>query len=144
MTKLTLVTILLTAALSTAGAASNESLESLKARADGAELKKQPELFTKVAQFQLQEFAKASEEGNPEQAEEALQDILEYGIKAAQSSQETGKRMKQTEIAIRKISSRLEDIGRTLSFDKRQPVESAIEKLESARTDLLHHMFRKR
>jgi hypothetical protein len=123
--------------------ANNESLESLKARAAQAESGKQVELFRKVAEWQLNELSQAYQEGNPERAESALHDILEYGVKAAEASEATRKDMKKTEITIRRISSRLEDIRRTLSFEERQPVAAAIEELDKARTSLLHSMFRK-
>jgi hypothetical protein len=143
MLKLLLTTVLI-AGVSVPAAAKNESLESLKARAASADSSQQVELFTRVAELQLEQLSVAYEQGNPEQVEAALHDILEYGLKAAKSSQDTGKRMKQTEIAIRKIANRLEDIRKTLSFEERQPVATAIERLESARTDLLHHMFKKK
>ena len=51
--------------------------------------------------------------------------------------------MKQTEIAMRKMSRRLEAIRKTLEVDDRPPVGEAIQKLESARSELLNRMFRK-
>jgi membrane-bound lytic murein transglycosylase len=141
MKRSVLIVLLMTALA--AVAANNEEVESLKARAANTNRGDQVKLFTRVAELQLKELSKAYEQGNPEQAEAALHDVLEYGVKAAQSSEESRKRMKQTEIAIRKISNRLDDIGKTLSFDERQPVTEAVKKLEDARSSLLHAMFRK-
>lgn len=120
-----------------------ESIESLKARAATARDKQQVELFTKIAERQLQEADKAYDDGNVQQAEAALNDVRDYGVKAAQVSAQTGKKMKHTEIALRKISTRLEVIRKTLSVDDRPPVVAALEKLEQARTELLNRMFRK-
>ncbi len=143
MTKVTLLIVALLALMSAAAVASNETLESLKARAADAEGSKQVELFAEVAERQLEQVAKAYEAGNDEKAQQALRDVLEYGLKAADTSRATGKRMKKTEITIRKIANRLEDISRSLAFDERPPVKQAIEKLENARTALLHTMFTK-
>jgi hypothetical protein len=145
MKKWTILILLLLTALA-AAAANNEEVESLKARAATAteDANDRVKLFTKVAQLQLKQLSKAYDQGDPGQAEAALRDVLEYGVKAAESSEESRKRMKQTEIAIRKISNRLDDISKTLSFDERQPVASVIKKLENARSNLLHAMFRKR
>jgi hypothetical protein len=120
-----------------------ESVEALKARAEKAHPKEQVELYTKIAERQLEALDKAYNGGAMQQAQAALADVVHYGVKAAQVSSQTGKRMKNTEIAMRKISTRLEAIRRTLDTDDRPPVGDAIQKLEAARTELLNRMFRK-
>jgi hypothetical protein len=120
-----------------------EPIESLKARADQAQPKDQVELFTRVAERQLNSLDKAYNGGTVREAQEALADVVTYGVKAAQVSSATGKRMKQTEIAIRKISGRLEAIRKTLEVDDRPPLADANQKLETARNELLNRMFRK-
>ena len=47
------------------------------------------------------------------------------------------------DLALRRIGQRLEIIGKTLDSDDRPPVDDAVQKLDSARTDLLQTMFRK-
>lgn len=120
-----------------------ESIDALKTRAAAARDKEQVDLLTKVAERQLQTADKAYNDGDVQQAQAAVNDVSEYGVKAAQVSAETGKKMKHTEIALRKISTRLEVIRKTLTLDDRPPVASAIEKLEQARSELLNRMFRK-
>ncbi len=120
-----------------------ESIDSLKARAAAAPANDQVKLFTKIAERQLQELDKAYTDGNVQQAEAALRDISDYGVRAAHASSETGKHMKHTEIALRKISNRLDDIRKTLNVDDRPAVASAVERLEQARSELLNRMFRK-
>jgi hypothetical protein len=120
-----------------------ESIESLKARADQTKTKDQVELFTRIAERQLDSLDKAYNGGTVREAQAALADVVTYGVKAAKVSGETGKRMKQTEIAMRKISSRLEAIRKTLEVDDRPPVADAVQKLETARSELLNLMFRK-
>ena len=120
-----------------------ESVESLKARAATAHPKDQVELCTKIAERQLDALDKAYNGGTVQEAQLALADVVTYGVKAAEVSGETGKRMKNTEIAMRKMSGRLEAIRRTLDVDDRPPVADAIQRLETARTELLNRMFRK-
>ncbi len=120
-----------------------ESLDALKARAAAAPPKEQVELFTRIAEYQLQAADKAYSDGNVQQAAAALHDVADYGVKAARASAQTGKKMKHTEIALRKISSRLEVIRKTLNVDDRPAVVSVLEQLEEARTELLNRMFRK-
>ena len=144
MNKLFAAILLVLVSLATLSAANDESIESLKARAAAASGSKQVELFTEIAEHQLGAVAKAYDEGQTKQAEVALHDVQEYGLKAAQTSQETGKRMKNTEIAIRKISDKLEDLSRSIDTDERPPVTKALKQLEAARSELLRYMFRKR
>lgn len=141
MKKLLIIVVVL---LSVAALADKqESLDSLKARADKANPKEQVELFTRIAEHQLDTLDKAYNGGTAQDAQSALADVVTYGVKAAEASGQTGKHMKHTEIAMRKMSARLEAIRKTLDVDDRQPVADGIQKLEGARNELLNRMFRK-
>ncbi len=120
-----------------------ETVESLKARAEAAQGKQQVELYTKIAEQQFKVASAAYEHGDTKQAQAALADVVNYGVKAARAAATTGKRMKQTEISLRRITDQLENIRKSVDTDERPPVADAIQKLESARTDLLNSMFRK-
>ncbi len=141
MKKLSLILILLLAPASWAD--KEDSVAALKARAEHSHPKEQVELFTEIAQHQLDALDKAYSGGTVQEAQSALADIVEYGVKAADLSGQTGKKMKHTEIALRKMTGRLENIRRTLDVDDRPPVAEAIQKLETARTQLLNRMFSK-
>jgi hypothetical protein len=141
MKKLRIIVLVL---LSAAALADNqESVAALKERADKAQPKDQVQLYTKIAERQIDALDQAYNGGTVLEAQTALADVVNYGVKAAQLSSDTGKHMKHTEIAMRKMSARLEAIRKTLDLDDRPPVADAIQKLETARTDLLNRMFRK-
>jgi len=142
MKKLLIIVVVLLSALAWAFD-KQESIESLKARADQAQPKDQVDLFTRIAERQLDSLDKAFNGGTVRQAQAALADVITYSVKAAQVSGATGKRMKQTEIAMRKISGRLEAIRKTLEVDDRPPLADAVQKLDAARSELLNRMFRK-
>ncbi len=139
------ILIIALALLSVAAVAADkrESIEALKARAEQARPKDQVELFTRIAEHQLEALDKNYSDGNIPQARAALADVQNYGVRAAHTSVETGKRMKKTEIALRKIGGRLEAIRKTLEVDERPPVAAATQKLENARSALLNSMFKK-
>lgn len=129
-----------------AGAAAKDqpdTVESLKQRAEAAEGSKQIELFIKVAERQMQAADKAFDAGNTDVGQAAVQDVATYCLKAIDSAKDTHKRMKQTEIAVRKITEHLNDMKRSLSVDDRPPVGAAIDKLDKARSDLLAAMFKR-
>jgi hypothetical protein len=119
-----------------------ESIETLKMRADSAQPRDRVELCIRVAERQLDALDKAYNDGTIQQAHAALADVLSYGVRAADLSGKTGKRMKQTEIALRKMAGRLEAIRKTLAVDDRPPVADAIQQLETARSELLNSMFK--
>ena len=129
-------------AITSVASEKKETLEQLKARAQSAEGKHEIELATEIAERQVKATDEAYSAGNVEQAQAALTDVVEYGVRAAKEATNTGKRMKQTEIALRKISDRLDSIGKSIDVDSRPPVEDARRKLEAARNDLLFRMFK--
>ena len=142
MKKLLIIVVVLLSALAWASD-KRESIESLKARAGQAQPKDQVELFTRIAERQLDSLDQAYSGGTVREAQAALADVVTYGVKAARVSSATGKRMKQTEIAMRKIEGRLEAIRKTLEVDDRPPLADAVQKLETERSELLNRMFRK-
>lgn len=120
----------------------NETLEQLKAKAETTEGKHQIDLMTEIAERQLKSADDAYGAGNVDQAQTALKDVVEYGVRAAKEATNTGKHMKRTEIALRKIADKLDNIGKSVDFDTRPPVLEAVKKLEAARNDLLFRMFK--
>jgi hypothetical protein len=142
MKKRLIIVVVLLSALAWASG-QQDAIEALKARADQAQPKDQVDLFTHIAERQLDALDKAYNGGTVREAQAALADVVTYGVKAAQISSATGKRMKQTEIAMRKISGRLEAIRKTLDLDDRPPLAAAVQKLDTARNELLNRMFRK-
>jgi hypothetical protein len=142
MRRVTIVFLLAMIAITSVASEKKETLEQLKARAQSAEGKHEIELATEIAERQVKATDEAYSAGNVEQAQAALTDVVEYGVRAAKEATNTGKRMKQTEIALRKISDRLDSIGKSIDVDSRPPVEDARRKLEAARNDLLFRMFK--
>ena len=57
---------------------------------------------------------------------------------AAKSS---GKRLKQTEIELRKLEKRMQDIAESLNLDDRPPVLKSVDEIEQMRAGLLAAMF---
>jgi hypothetical protein len=50
--------------------------------------------------------------------------------------------LKDTEIAMRKMSVKLRDMKRKLTFEDQAPLQTASDHLETLRTTLLSHMFK--
>ena len=121
--------------------ASADTTAELVARAASARIEDQPALYMKAAEQQLKAADKLYSDGKPEQAAALIGEIEDYSAKATDASISSGKRLKNTEIDIRKISTRLRDIQHSLSYDDQAPVKAAVDKLEQLRTRLLDRMF---
>ena len=119
------------------------SLEELKARVQHAKPDERTSLCTQIAERQVEAFDKLYTDGKATEAEAALHDVVSYAQQASDSAAQTGHRLKNTEIAMRKMSHRLSDIKRTLPFEEQASVQSAIDTLDKIRTDLLSRMFGK-
>jgi len=130
------------ALLSAAAAALPEDdIAKLKAKAQAATGGKQAELYAKLAERQAQVVSDHYEAGNADAAKAAVEELLGYAHKARDIARATRKKVKNTEISIRKAARKLEDVSRTISVDDRPVVDDAIQQLERIRRELLGVMF---
>lgn len=135
---------LLLLACSLAALARHESLDELKAKLKSAKLSDQPKLCLEIAHQQLDAMEKAYQAGQTEQARGLLQDVVNYAQQAGDAARKSRKHIKKTEIEVRKMSRRLQDLKLTLDVDSRPPVQDAVNHLEHIRTQLLMQMFSER
>lgn len=142
MKRTTLILVLVLLGVAAYASDKNDTIEQLKAKAESADGKHQIDLLTEIAERQLKTTDEAYGAGNVDQAQAALKDVVDYGVRAAKEATNTGKHMKRTEIALRKIADKLDNISKSVDFETRPPVDDAVKKLEAARNDLLFRMFK--
>jgi hypothetical protein len=135
-----LLTFVLASALA-ANAKKEETLEELKARVDSATLEQRVGLCLEIAERQLDAADKLYTANNVDGGRAAVSDVITYSEKARDAAVESGKKLKQAEISVRKMAHKLRDIKGTLNFDDQAPVQDAVNHLEKVRTDLLTKMF---
>lgn len=126
-----------------ASAKKSESDKDLIARAQSARVEDQPALYIELAERELKAAHDLFHEGKSADARSAVNEIVTYSQKAHAAAAASNKKLKNTEIAFRKMALKLRDIKQTLNYEDRQPVQTAEDRLESFRTDLLSHMFPK-
>jgi flagellin-specific chaperone FliS len=137
------VALLLTLSLALFAQSSPDRLAQLKAKAAAANPSEQEKLFLEIARAEFGEAKNAYAAGNAQQAQLALSDLESYARRASQLALEHRKRIKNTEIELRKISDRLKNLKPTLNVEDRAPVQQAIDTIEKLRTDLMSKMFSK-
>jgi len=131
--------LLLTGCLS--AKSTEEPLEALKTRAEHARPSDQPHLFATIARREVNEVDRFYTEGDLSSATKAVDDLVRYAGRAAETAQKSGKHLKDTEILLRETARRLDDVRRTLNFEDRPQVEAAVKQVEKFRQQLLDHMF---
>ncbi|HWR14572.1 MAG TPA: hypothetical protein VN577_07070 [Terriglobales bacterium] len=122
--------------------AKEETIEQLKAKAEAAEPKKRPDLYSELSRRQL-EAADQVYGSDVDRARKMVEESLRSSEIAAQSAIDTGKDLKKVEIRLRKISDRMAELSRSWAFDDRQPLKTGEERIDALRTKLLERMFRK-
>jgi hypothetical protein len=124
--------------------AQQENVDQLKQRIEHSSPADQVRFCLHVAQAQLQHVDDLYKAGDTANARRALQDVETYAVRAANTSAQSGKHMKDAEIAVRKISERLNNIARDADFDERPPIKASIAKIDNAHDKLLAKMFSKK
>ena len=122
-------------------ASEHESLEQLKVRVEAASPKDRVSLALQVAQRQIATADTLFKDGKSDDAKAAVQDAVTYTERAGQAATQSGKKLKEAEIFIRKLAHKLSDIKRSVSFEDQPPVQDAVDHLERIRTQLLSKMF---
>ena len=122
-------------------AVASDSIPELKARADQAHGGEQAKLCLEYAQRELEEADALYTKGDVEKAQAEVEEVVTYAKKAAEVATSSGKRLKQTEIGLRELAKRMRDIGNSLAFEDRAPVNKGVDEIEQARSTLLNKMF---
>lgn len=118
-----------------------DPLAILKQRAEAARGGARVRLFIDLARQHLdladQEFAA----GAADRAQQRVHDALGAVEQATEASLHSGKRLKETEIELRKLQHRCDEIAHSVDFQDRPPLAAAVKKLEQLRQKLLDRMF---
>ena len=97
----------------------------------------------RAAVAELKVATKLYNDGQVDDARNILNELVTHSEKAAAAATKSRKRVKNTEIDLRKMSEKLRDLKRTLNFEDQPPVQAATDHLEDLRTNLLALMFSK-
>lgn len=135
--------VVATAALISWGSHKEASLEELKSRVETAKPDDRAGLCIQIAERQVESADKLYTDGKLDEAQAAMHDVVSYSQKAVDAASHTGHKLKNTEIALRRMTHRLGDMKRTLAFENQAAVQNAADVLEKLRTDVLNRMFGK-
>jgi hypothetical protein len=117
------------------------SLEQLRQRAQAASGGDRAKLFTELSRQEMETANQYFTTGEVAKAQEQVKQSEADAEKGADAALTSDKRLKQTEIELRKLQKRTEDIRHTLSVDDRPALQAVEDKLEELRRSLLQKMF---
>jgi signal transduction histidine kinase len=137
------VAALITGLTARATPPAEQTLDELKARISSASTGEKPRLCLLIAQRQLEEADKAYAAVENERGQASLTDALAYTEMARDYAIQAHKNEKQTEIAVRGMIRKLNDMLHTLSHEEQTPLKNAVGRLQHVRDDLLKAMFPK-
>jgi len=123
-----------------AALAEEKNLGQLKAEAGrpGAD---QAKLCAEVAERLVPVADKLFTDGESVKGHDTVQEILQYGKRARELAINNRKKMKDTEIHLRRCRRALENMRRTLAAEDRPAVEAVEKQLEQFGEDILEAMF---
>lgn len=119
------------------------TLEQLKASVSTAKVGDKAKLCVQIAEKQLNETDRLYAASDYEKAQSALMDVVTYAELARDYAIQSHKYEKQTEIAARGMTRKLNEIRHSVGRDDQPPLEDAISRLERVRDDLQSAMFKK-
>jgi ABC-type transporter Mla subunit MlaD len=135
--------IIVTALLATGVAAADHQADytALKTRAASAKVGEQDKLYAQLAMRATEVANDHYTAGDVTKAQAAIDEVVSCAEKARAAALQTNKNLKQTEITLRETLRRLDDLRRTLAVEDRPYVETAINRIETVRKQLLDQMF---
>jgi hypothetical protein len=141
LTKTIAIVLLLLGTAAVCSARREEPLKQLMAKADAASAGEQADLCMQVAERELKLTIDSYKANKPEDGRVSLQQIVKYADKAHFAAMHSGKKLKPTEIKVRRIASHLRDLKFNVDADDQPLVQAAVDKLEDFRTEILKSMF---
>lgn len=137
------IAALLAAFVASPMAAKEQTLDELKSRLSSTSVGDRPQLCLQIAERQLDDADKLYTAFDSEKAQVSLTDVVTFSELARDYSIQSHKHQKQTEIAVRKMTRKLNDLKHVVSRDEQVAVQNAIDRLQRVRDDLLLAMFPK-
>jgi hypothetical protein len=124
-------------------ASGGPTVEELKARLASAGPGAKPHLCLQIAERQLAEADKLYAALDDEKARATLTDVVTYSEMARDNAIQSHKYLKQTEIAVRGMVRKVNEILHARAHEDQAALQDALKRLQRVRDDLLIAMFPK-
>jgi hypothetical protein len=122
-------------------ASKDPTVEELKDRLKSTSIGDRPRLCLQIAERQFDATNKSFAGDESDKAKASLTDVVAFSELARDYAIQSRKHQKQTEIAVRTMARKLNDLKHTVAHDDQPAVQDAIDRLQRVRDDLLLAMF---
>lgn len=136
-----LIGLLVACFAATAVVGKDLTIDELKARLTSTQIGDRPRLCLQIAERQLDSASKSFAADEGDKAKAALTDVVTFSELARDYAIQSHKHLKQTEIAVRTMARKLNDLKHTVTHDDQPAIQDAIDHLQRVRDDLLLTMF---
>jgi len=124
------------------GFAKELTLQELKDRVAAASIAQRPALCIEIAERELDAADRLYATDDIDKAQASLVDVAGFSEQARDYAIQSHKREKQSEIAIRKMARKLENLKHSVAREDQETIQETIDHLQRVRDDLLTAMFR--
>ncbi len=124
--------------------AADKTLSQLKAEVVSAKPQDQAKIYAAIAGLELDQAESLFTSGDVQKAQVTVSETTTDCENAAKAAVQSRKRLKETEIALRKISERMDALAKSIDFENRPPIKAAVDRIDQARNSLLNAMFKKK
>lgn len=122
-------------------AARDVTLEDLKSRLANTSIQDRPPLCIQISERQLEAATQFFVAGESDKAQAALTDVTTFSELARDYAIQSHRSQKQSEIAIRKMARKLNDLKHSALHEDQETIQKTIDRLQAVRDDLLSAMF---
>ena len=119
----------------------DQTLEAMKSRVAGTSVGDRPQLCIDISERQLEVATQYYVAGETAKAQAALAEVASFSRMASDSAIQAHRKEKQSEIAIRKMAHKLEDLKHTVLQEDQKEIQNTIDRLQTLRDSLLGSMF---
>jgi hypothetical protein len=119
----------------------DQTLQEMKSRVSTTSMADRPQLCLDISQRQLEVATQLYVAGETAKAQAALADVAAFSELARDYAIQSHRKQKQSEIAIRKMARKLEDLKHTVLQEDQKEIQETINRLQTLRDDLLGSMF---
>lgn len=139
--KAILTIFVLTLAAAGATLDAQQSTDQLRAKMESSKVGAKAKFALQIAARQIEEANAAFEAGQADRGHQLVREATELVQQAGDDALEANKKVKDTEISVRKLGRRLEDIRRTVNFDDQDQIDESLTVINTVRNKLLDQMF---
>lgn len=112
-----------------------------RSEAEAAREGRRAKLFVELARDEMEAADHAFTEGNVGLGQKLAAQAASDADTSGKAAVDSGKRLKDTEIDLRKLQTRTRDISRSLNFEDRPPIDKIVDRIEAMRETILNRMF---